>query len=74
MSLNKPAIISSEYSFQEVISFDNFATSFLDKAAKVKDNILRMQYVIAFLISSKHFTCTKIFTRIPIDPIIGETL
>ena len=35
MSINKPAIISSEYTFLEVLSFDLFATVFLDKAAKI---------------------------------------
>ena len=75
MEVDKPAIISTEYSFQEVIAFDNFNTSFLEKAAKVKDDvILRMKYFIAFLISSKHIASTKIFTRVPIDPLIGETL
>ena len=75
MEVNKPAIISTEYSFQEVIAFDNFNTSFLEKAAKVKDDvILRMKYFIAFLISSKHIATTKIFNRVPIDPLIGETL
>ena len=35
MSINKPAIISTEYTFMEIVAFDNYATSHLDKAAKV---------------------------------------
>ena len=53
MSINKPAIISSEHTFIEVLSFDLFATVFLDKAAKIQNNsVKRMQNIIAYLISS----------------------
>lgn len=74
MSINKPAVISSEYSFIEVISFDLFATVFLDRAAKIQNNNLkRMQNVVAYMISSQHYTATKIFNRVPLDPVTGET-
>ena len=74
MNINKPACNSAEYSLLEIISFEYLNTHFLDLAAEAEDDLERMKYVIAFVISSKFYTQTRIFNRAPYDCIIGDTL
>ena len=58
----------------EIIFFEYLNTHFLDLAAEAEDDLERMKYVIAFVISSKFNTHTRIFNRAPYDCIIGDTL
>jgi hypothetical protein len=47
-----------------------FAPVYLRKAAKTKDPVERMKWVVTFMISGLHNTCDQ---RKPFNPILGET-
>ena len=52
----------------------SFSRKYLKDAAKETDPFERIKHVIAFFVAPNHINPTKVQTRIPLNPILGETL
>jgi len=51
-----------------------FANRYLQAAAKEQDPLERIKHIIAFFVAPNYINPSIIQTRIPLNPVLGETL
>ncbi|EAR82722.2 oxysterol-binding protein (macronuclear) [Tetrahymena thermophila SB210] len=73
MQISRPAAMCTSLSVLECIAHDHVYTDFLKEAAS-SDPLRQMQLVCAHMISGLHYNSSKLFTKAPLEPTLGETL
>jgi hypothetical protein len=64
-------IFEPRSALERVIDGFSFAPEYLNKACKTTDSLLRMKYVIAFVLSGQYMRANQFK---PFNPLLGETL
>jgi hypothetical protein len=64
-------IFEPRSALERVLDGFSFAPEYLTKACKTKDSLLRMKYVIAFVVSGQYMRANQFK---PFNPLLGETM